>query len=70
MRIRHGSNSGEDRSGSDNNGGGDGRSGREDNGAVVGVKKEMKSVEVKLDVMIIVLEEVIVKVTEHWWWKW
>lgn len=54
MRIRHGSNSGEDRSGSDNNGGGDGRSGREDNGAVVGVKKEMKSVEVKLDVMIIV----------------
>ena len=36
----------------------------------MGVKKEMKSVEAKLEVVIIVLEEVTVKVTEHWWWKW
>ena len=33
------------------------------------VMKEVDSMEVKLEVMINVLEEVIVKVITHWWWK-
>lgn len=33
------------------------------------VMKEVDSMEVKLEVMINVLEEVIVKVIMHWWWK-
>ena len=44
-------------------------SGSEDHGAAMEVMKELDSMEVKLEVMITVLEEVIVKVIVHWWWK-
>lgn len=62
-----GSNDGED--GSDDDRGRDGGSGSEDHGAAMEVMKELDSMEVKLEVMITVLEEVIVKVIVHWWWK-
>lgn len=59
-----GNNDGED--GSDDDRGCDGGSGSEDHGAAMEVK-ELDSMEVKLEVMITVLEEVIVKVIVHWW---